>query len=282
MNTRAAVLAVASIGLLSGMDALIKALSGQGYPTFQIAFMRFFIGAILMVFVVAWRRPGWPGWASARANFMRGILSVLTASLFFYALGQMPMAEVFALTFLSPVFLALFGVVLLGETATPRTLAALAAGFAGMLVIVFAGGGFEGAGRSMTGVLAALASAVTYALAMVLLRSLAKKDPVETIVLLQNVFPALLLAGLAWWVWRPIQPDDMGFMLAMGALGTIGHLLLTRAFAMAEAAKLAPLEYTGLVWAILFGWYFFQETPQVMTMAGAGLIVAGAMIASRK
>ena len=282
MNTRAAVYAVLAIGLLSGMDGIIKALSERGYATFQIAFMRFFIGAILASAVLAWARPAMPSFGSIRANFTRGILSVLTASLFFYALGQMPMAEVFALTFLSPVFLAMFGVMILRETLTPRIIAALAAGFAGMLVIVFAGGGFESGGRSLTGVAAALASAVTYALAMVLLRSLAQKDPVETIVFFQNLFPALMLAGFAFYVWKPIAQADWPLMLGMGTLGIIGHLILTRAFAMAEAAKLAPLEYTGLVWALLFGWYFFSETPELMTMAGAALIVGGALVASRR
>ena len=117
---------------------------------------------------------------------------------------------------------------------------------------------------------------------MVLLRARAAKDPVVTIVALQNGVPAAILAIPAWWVWVPPTGRDAALFLAIGTLGVGGHLLLARAFSKAEAARLAPLEYTALVWAVLLGFTVFGEVPTATTLAGAALIVGGALVASRR
>jgi S-adenosylmethionine uptake transporter len=174
-------------------------------------------------------------------------------------------------------------VALLGERLTLGIVLALLAGFAGMLVIV---GGKVGLGTYTTqtvwGAAAVLLSAVTYAAVVVLLRLRAQVDPIPVIVLLQNVLPALLLAPLAAWVWTPLSLEDAGRFLAVGALGVAGHTCLAEAFKRAEAAALAPLHYTVLVWGILWGWVFFREVPGVATLAGAALIVAATVLVQRK
>ena len=157
----------------------------------------------------------------------------------------------------------------------------IAAGFAGMVVIVAGKTGlsFEG---SFWGVAAVLLSAVTYALSMVLLRARAQTDPVVTIVAIQNAAPAAILLVPALLVWRPPSLADWGLLAFIGTLGVLGHLLMARAYAKAQAARLASLEYTALIWASLFGFAFFGEVPTVATLAGAALIVVGAGVASRR
>lgn len=280
MRARAALYAAAAIAVLSVMDAVIKGVA-QRFPTFEVTFFRYLVGSLAIVAVAAARRPGWPSREALRANLYRAVLVVVTATSFFYALGALPLAEVLALSFLAPVFIAVFAVLALRERIDARVAAALAFGFAGMAVIV-AGqpqGAFDG---SLWGVAAVLLSTVTYALSMVLLRARAQRDDAVTIVAIQNLAPALMLAGPAAVVWVAPTASDWPALVAIGALGVAGHLLMVAAYARAEAARLAPIEYTALVWAALLGYAFYAETPTPATFAGAGLIIAGAFAVTRR
>lgn len=279
---QAALCAVAAEALLTLMDALIKGLTAR-YPTFEIAFLRFGFGTLWATVLVVWLRPGWPSKETVRANASRSLLVVVTATCFFFALGRLPFAETVALSFLSPVLMALFGGLLLHEKLDRSIGLALAAGLAGMLLIV---GGRLGASDyqagALWGVVAICVSTVTYALNIIVLRTRAQRDPALTIVWFQSACPAVLLLVPALWVWTPVSTMDLVTFLAVGTLGVAGHYLLAMAFARAEASRLAPLHYTTLVWGILFGYLLFQELPTWATLAGATMIALGAWIAQRK
>ena len=120
------------------------------------------------------------------------------------------------------------------------------------------------------------------ALALVLLRQRAQKDALVTIIVFQNVVPAAMMLLPAVSVWTPPVPDDLGIFAVIGVLGIIGHLLLGLAFKRAEAARLAPTEYSALLFAILFGYLLFAEVPGLVTLAGAALIVIGTALAMRQ
>jgi drug/metabolite transporter (DMT)-like permease len=278
----AAVAAIIGVAILSVMDALIKGVSAR-VPVLEIVFLRFLFGSLTALIVIAWVRPAFPTRETILANGVRALLIVFTAVCFFYALSVLPLAETMALAFLAPVFIAAFGALILREAIDARVLVALVAGFGGVLVIVYGkaemGTLDDGA---ILGALAALASAVTYALAMVLLRARARKDSLVVIVSLQNIVPALILIAPAGFVWITPSAFDWGILAAIGILGVAGHLLLARAFSRAEAAKLAPLDYTSMLWAVLFGYVFFAEVPTPYTFGGAGLIILGALVASRR
>ncbi|MET0605798.1 MAG: DMT family transporter [Beijerinckiaceae bacterium] len=277
-----ALLAGLGVGVLSGMDALIKNVAAR-HHTFEIAFLRYAIGLIFAGAVLAIARPGWPSRESLIVNSSRSFIVALTASCFFFALGALPLAETIALSFLSPIFLAIFGLIVLREPLDGRIAVALLAGLAGMLVIVGPRIGAEGySGTAALGAIAALASAVFYALAMTLLRARARHDPVVTIVFIQNIGPALILLVPALFVWRTPDPADWWIFLGIGGLGVFGHLLLAMAFARAEAARLAPIEYTALVYAAGFGLIFYNEWPTAWVLAGAALIVCAAVASTKR
>lgn len=279
---RPVVLAVLGVGVLSVMDALIKNVAAR-HHTFEIAFLRYAVGLIFAGAAIAFVRPGWPSRESLIVNGSRSFIVAATATCFFYALGALPLAETIALSFLSPLFLAIFGVILLREPVDARIGLALAVGLIGMLVIVGPRLGAESySGQAALGALAALVSAVTYALAMTLLRARARHDPVVTIVFIQNIGPALILLAPAIAVWRAPDLYDWMLFLGIGFGGVAGHLLLAMAFARAQAARLAPLEYTALVWATLFGFLFYGEVPAPYVLAGAALIVGAAFLTSRR
>lgn len=275
---RAVVLAVIGEGVLTLMDATIKSLTPH-YPTFQIAFMRFAMGSLFATALFLLQRPQWPSRDTVRYNALRSVLVVFTATTFFFALSKLAMAEAMALSFVSPLFMAALGVLLLGERFDWRIGIALIAGIAGMTVIVsgrLSGG--EVSRDMMLGAGAVLISAMTYALTMVLLRARAQVDPLPTIVLFQNVGPAVLLAAPAAAVWQTPTAAHVGLFLLVGGLGVCGHTLLVHAFARAEAARLAPVHYVVLVWGIVFGFLFFAEVPTLWTLAGAALIVIATLM----
>jgi drug/metabolite transporter (DMT)-like permease len=273
--------AAAGIAFLSFMDAVIKGMAAS-YPTFQVTFLRFACGSLVAAGVVLAMRPGWPSRETVIANSLRSVVAVLTATTFFYALGQLPLAETLVLSFLAPIFVALFGLLLLKEPVDGRIVGALGIGFLGTLIVVLGQTGDAQTARSWTGVAAALASAIFYALSVVLLRQRAQRDKFIHIVIFQNLGPMLLIAPFGLAVWEPPTAPHLAWFLVMGSLGVIGHILMATAFAKAEAARLAPLEYTALIWATLIGFAAFDEIPTLATLAGGALIVGAALITSRR
>jgi S-adenosylmethionine uptake transporter len=277
---QALLMALVADGLLSIMDAVIKGLTAR-YPTFQIAFLRFAMGGIGAVLVFAYMRPGWPSRASATANLTRSVLVTLTAMSFFYALAKLPLAEAIALSFLSPLFIAAFGALLLGEALGARLIMALGVGFAGMLVMMsgqLGGGNYSDA--ALLGIAAALFSALTYALNVIVLRVRAQTDPVPTIILFQHLGPMCFLALPAWSVWVGVSSSDLLLFALIGAIGIAGHMLLAMAFARAPASALAPVIYTALVWAVVLGYVVYGEVPTASVLGGALLIVVATVLTS--
>ncbi len=289
-------LALIAIFILSAMDAMIKAASVE-FGTLQVVLMRFVMGALVIAVIFAVMFPGWPSWEAIRANAVRGMLVVFTALTFFYGLSVLPLAEALALSFLSPIFIAVLGVALLKEKAGGPIILGLILGTAGMVVMVYGLQTDEAGPRPVLGIAAAIASAFSYGLAIVLLRARAMRDAVVTIVLIQHLVPAIVVSAIAAVVWLAVTPGmaappkfidpkaitlgAMLWFLLIGCCGAVGHFILATAFSRAEAASLAPLDYTSLIWAVLFGFLFFGETPGWSTLLGSALIAAGALATGR-
>jgi drug/metabolite transporter (DMT)-like permease len=279
-DRNAMILALVAIFLLTVMDSIIKSLS-VSFNALQIMYFRHGIGLFFAALVFAWFRPGWPTSMQLRSHFIRTLIMMATGLMFFHALGKMPLAELFVYTFTAPMFVALFGGLILKERLTRPVILGLGLGFAGILLIVLTDPNARFGGGSPDGLAAAILSPITYALAMVLLRKQAGQEPVARIVFIQ----ALLTAGMLSLVMLPITPlpqgDDLAKAVAVAALGTVGSLLLTMAFARAEAAKVIVAEYSGLIWAAIIGFVFFAESPRVIVWAGAALVIAGCLAVVR-
>jgi S-adenosylmethionine uptake transporter len=279
---RTVLLAAGAEGLLTLMDALIKLLTPR-YATLEITFLRYAFGLIGALLYVAWSRPGWPTREAALHNGLRACLIAVIATSFFFALGRLPLADAIALSFISPVLTALMGALLLGERLDWRVAGALAAGFAGMILIVGGAIGTADYGTdALIGAGAVLVAAIGYALNIIMLRHRATRDPLGQIVLIQNLGPALILAVPGLMVWTTPTPQDLALFALIGAVGVTAHTMLAHAFARVEAARLAPVQYVTLVWGVLFGFVFFAEVPAIMTCLGAVLIVLGTLVTRRR
>jgi drug/metabolite transporter (DMT)-like permease len=274
------VLATFGIFMLTCMDAVIKA-QMQVHPVSVSVFMRFVAGGLAAIAVLAILRPPAPTRAEIRANLLRVPLVVLTAGSFFLAVSLLPLAEAISLSFLAPCFIAVLGVVWLKERVDRSIIIALAFGFGGMAVMLWPNLQV-GRTSSALGIGAALFAAFAYAVNIILLRKLALNQHPAIIVAFQNIGPAVLLLPLALWQWSwPDMFDAMMFGLA-GLLGVTGHLALTFAFSRANASRIAPTEYTSLIWAAMIGFVAFAEVPTVYTWAGSALIIAGSLALAKR
>jgi S-adenosylmethionine uptake transporter len=135
-----------------------------------------------------------------------------------------------------------------------------------------------GSANRLLGMVAAGISAVTYAGVVVVARHQAQHDALWTILLVQNLLPALVMALPMLWLWQPMLLSDIPLLLLMGALATGGLLCITWAFSHIEASRAAPVEYTGLVWAALLGFLVFGEVPTVWSLSSAALIMVGCLL----
>lgn len=273
---------VGGVGLLTAMDSMAKEIFSR-LPIVEVSCLRYVFGLLAVLPVIAWVRPGWPSREAILANGARSLLSAVMAIMFFFALSTLPLAETVALSFLSPTFLALFSAWLLRERLSASIGVALAVGFLGMMVIV---SGQLGASRygplAPLGAASAFGSAIIYACSMVMLKARAMRDAVPNIVLILNAGSGLVLAIPAYLQWHPIAIDDLFRLVAIGSLGTSGHLMLAHSFARHPASRLAPFEYSALIWAAGFGLVFFREVPSLATLGGTVLIIISTILASRR
>ncbi len=273
---------VAGIAVFSAMDAVMKGASIAA-GVYTAVFLRNTMGAAMMVPV--WLAAGRPmaGRAAFRVHVQRAVVTSGMAMLFFYSLTLLPLAEAIALSFIAPLIALYLAALLLGEQIHPSAIVASLMGIAGVVVIVaarFGEGGYSA--ESLTGIAALLSSAVLYALNLVLQRKQALlASPVE-IALSQNLIMAAILSLAApWWLDWP-DMHAVGLIAISALLAIMALLMLSWAYARAEAQVLVPVEYTGFLWAALFGWWWFAEPVGLATVAGAVLIVLGCWIAARQ
>jgi len=272
---------MAGIATFSAMDAVMKGLV-LALGTYMTLFWRSLAGAAMAGTLFA-RSPRWPDKSTMRIHLARGILGSGMAVLFFWGLARVPLAQAIALAFIAPLIALYLAAVLLKEDVGPRMIGASLIAFSGV-IIIFIGQAQADLGReALIGSLAILASAVCYAINIILMRRQAQvASPIE-VSFFQSVIMAVVLV-LAWPFMGGIELPPMAAvpMILMAALlATSSHLLLTWAYARANASYLATTEYTSFLWAALFGWVFFREPVSLYTVAGAAMIVAGCLLAAR-
>jgi S-adenosylmethionine uptake transporter len=275
------IVVVAAIGLLSWMDAFMKS-AALAIGAYSALLLRAPIGFVLAAPV--WRLTGgrWPERTVLRIHLIRGVVVVAMAFLFFFSLTLLPLAQAIAMSFIAPLFALLLASVLLGEQIGRRAIVGALMGLAGVAVIL--------AGKiwreTMTagaplGIAAVLGSAMFYAWNLVLQRQQALVAKPLEVATFQNGISFLVLVGFAPAFLQVPQGDQWSDVVVSALLSLSGAMLFTWGYARAETQRLAPLEYSGFLWAALFGWLFFAEAVTPATIAGAALIVAGCWIATR-
>ena len=272
--------ATAGIASFSLMDAAMKDLS-IALGAYNAVLWRNILGALLTGMLFIGTRQRWPEVAVLKLHLLRSVVVAIMAISFFWALARLHLAEAIGLSFIAPVIALYLAAVLLGEKIGREAIWASMAGLAGVAIIL--AGKFRGdySQDSLFGAIAVLFSAVMYAYNLVLARKQAQAaGPIE-IVFFQCLLTGAVLALAAPWFLAPLPLAKLPMLSGACILAIVSLLLLSWAYARAEAQILIPVEYTGFIWAILFGWIFFAETVTLSTLLGTLLIVAGSLIAAR-
>lgn len=279
--------------VFSIQDALIKAVAGT-YPVGEALFIRAIV-ALPILLVIVHRDVGLAALASPNWRFLATRSTILFVSYLAYylAIPALPIAAAAALFFMAPLLIMTMAGPYLGERVPWQSLAAGAVGLVGVIVMVNPGAGiFEWAA------LLSLASAWLYSFSQLMARKIGVVESATTMAFYQNA--AYLIGGVAIsamfavaglqgnghpsldflmrpWLWPTLR--DLMMMGACGVIAAVGMVLLGQAYRLAPANKAATFEYSGLLWAPLWGFLFFAEIPGTGTLVGALLIVGAGIFA---
>jgi S-adenosylmethionine uptake transporter len=282
-STTIVAFAVALLGIafFSTMDAVVKSVS-LAIGTYDTLLWRSIIGVVLVGVPWLLRRPGRPTGAALKLHVERGIVSAAMAWLFFWGLARVPMAQAIALTFIAPLIALLLAALLLKEKIGRNAKVGSVCGLAGVGIILSGQMQAPPGPESGIGAIAILLSALCYAYNIILMRRQAQvADPFE-VALFQNITVAICLASLSPWFGH--VPDAVHFpgIALAAALASISLLLLSWAYARAEANYLSTVEYSAILWASFYGYWLFGEHVRLTTAIGAALIIGGCIAASRR
>jgi drug/metabolite transporter (DMT)-like permease len=204
----------------------------------------------------------------------RGTILLLSSVCFVNALRFLPLADATAINYTTPILVVLLSVLLLGERMTRARTAFVVCGFVGMVLIVR-----PGASILHGGALFALAAAGFYAVYQILTRMLRGDDPRVTLFYPALCGTLLMLPALPFLGHSASMPwTDIALVAVTGLLGTAGHFLFILAFQRAPASGLTPFTYVQLVWAMLLGWLLYGQFPDILTLAGIGVIAASGLL----
>jgi drug/metabolite transporter (DMT)-like permease len=211
----------------------------------------------------------------------RGLIGTSAMGFTFAALGLLPLPEVTAIGFAAPMLTVLFAAALLGERLRVFRTTCVLLGLVGVIVVLWPRLSFDTLeGTALWGVVFVLAAAVLRALVQVQIRRMVQSEETSAIVFyfsLTSTGFALLTLPFGW-VWPPFEALVM--LIAAGLVGGLAQIFLTSAYRFAGAAVVAPFDYASILFAILFGWFFFDEVPTGMVVLGSAIVVAagGAII----
>ena len=269
------------IALYSIMDAVMKAVSLE-IGAYNTLVWRLGIAVILTGMLYALTRPSLPARTTMRVHFGRSILVAVMAMAFFWGIVRVPLAEAIALSFIAPLIALGLAALFLREQVGSRSVIGSVLGLAGVAVILsgrLAGSYSE---DTLLGVAAVLLSAVFYAVNLVVARHQAQIAKPLEIAFWQNLFVLGLLGVAAPLLLEVPDAQHWPGIATASVLAVASLLLLSWAYARAEAQILLTVEYTAFIWAALMGWWMFGEKLTVATISGTLLIVAGCLLALRR
>lgn len=274
--------ALVAVALLSLMDALMKG-AALAIGAYSAAFLRALAGLALAAPLWLLRGGRWPSQEVLRVHLLRGVCGAFMGLTFFYALTKLPIAETIAISFIAPLAALWLAAIFLGEKIRREAIIAAVLGLAGTIIIV----GRRLGSASFTqdtalGLAAIIFSALLYAGNLVISRHQAQlAQPLEISVFHSGVAAAVFVLAAPFLLRLP--DADAALLIAGSAVLTVaGMVFFAWAYARAEAQVLVPMEYSGFLWASLFGWLFFAERVTWTTLTGTLLIVIGCWMAARR
>ena len=271
-NVKAALLALAGFAVFATHDAVIKALGGS-YSPFQILFFSVLFSFPLVALMLmrdpsqSNLRPENPTWIAGRT-----IAAVIAGFSAFYAFSVLPLAQVYAFMFAAPLIITVLSIPILGEKVGIHRWAAVVLGLTGVLIVLR-----PGAEPLTVGHVAGLTAAIGTAFVSVITRKIGQQER-SAVLMLYPMMANLILMGMTLpFVYQPMPIGDLGLQMivAMGGFG--GGLIIILAYRAGDAAIVAPMQYSQIIWGTLAGMFFFSETPDQYTAIGAAIVIAAGL-----
>lgn len=250
------------------VTAIVKVV-GSDVPPAQSAFLRYVLG---LVFLIPMIRPILRAQLSRRAIGLFGLRGVAHTGgviCWFYAMTQIPIAEVTAMNYLSPVYVSILAVFFLGERMAVRRILAIVVALVGALIILRPG--FR---ELSPGHFAMLITAASFAVGYLVAKIMADEVDAAVVVGMLSITVTICLAPFAWAVWVPVTWEQLGWLFLVAVFATAGHYTMTLAFAAAPLTVTQPVTFLQLVWATALGALVFAEPVDIWVIAGGGLIIA--------
>lgn len=251
-----------------GVTAVVKYL-GQDVPAAQAAFLRYVLG---LVFLIPMIRPILAARLTRRQlRFfaVRGAVHTLAVILWFFAMARIPIAEVTAMNYLSPIYVSIGAALFLGEKLPPRRLVAVLVALIGAIVILR-----PGMKAVEPGHIAMLGTAVFFAIGYLIAKQLSGEVSAAVVVGMLSVTVTIGLAPFAWAVWVTPTLPQLGGLFLVACFATAGHYSMTLAFAAAPLTVTQPVTFLQLVWAVLLGAVVFGEAVDAYVVLGGVIIMA--------
>ncbi|HTC14932.1 MAG TPA: DMT family transporter [Steroidobacteraceae bacterium] len=273
-RARAIALMLGAVASFSGMDTLLKILSAH-YPPLEVAVLR---GACSLPFMLVPLALSGAGWRSLRPrrlpmHVMRAALMVVALGGFIYAVRVLSLANAYAVFLSAPLLVTALSAPLLKEPAGAGNWVAILVGLVGVLTMLRP----DVSGLASFGSLAALVSALAYALSVIAVRALARTESTPNVVLWTIGLMTLFAGVLAAPGWVPINGAHWPWLVALGLLAAVAQYLLTEAFRSAPPPVVAPFEYTALLWGIAIDWLLWHVLPSFRVCLGGSVVIASGL-----
>ena len=271
-------LKIGAIALFTVMFALVKALSDT-IPAGQAVFFRsaFAIPVLFAWLLMQGEFSGAVSIKSKRAHVWRGFVGTAAMGLNFTAAGFLPLPEITAIGFTTPLLIVVFASVMLGERVGVYRISAVLVGLIGVLIIVeprLTLGEMDAAQDAMMlGVILAITAAACAALAQIQIRKMVQVERTSAIIFYFCITASVFsLSTVGTWVWP--SPPQFLILILIGILGGVGQIMLTTAYRYAPASVIAPFDYTAMIFALGIGYFAFAELPSAQMILGAGIVIA--------
>jgi len=265
-------LGLLAFALYATHDTVVKYL-GASYSTFQIVFFSgLFSFPLIILMLLQDPTPGTlrtrhPWW-----NLARTVSMVMGWAAVFYAFSVLPLAQTYAILFSTPLLITLLSIPVLGERVGIHRGAAVLVGLVGVLIVLRPGGAELTLGHA-----AALLAAVGSATSSVIVRRIGRDERAAVLMLYPMLASVVVMGAILPFVYVPVEAIDMAALAVVAVLAFGAALCIIAAYRRSEATVVAPMQYSQIIWAALFGWLFFNELPDLWTVVGALVIIASGL-----
>ncbi len=265
------------------MSAMIKATSDHVPPGQAVFFRSFFAIPVILIWLW-WRHDLSTGLKvqSPMGHFWRGVVGTTAMGLGFAALGLLPLPEVTALGYTTPLLVVIFAAMFLDERVGIFRISAVALGMAGVFIVLaprlttLSGPTVETA--QAVGAVLVLMSATCAALAQIYIRKLVRTEQTSAIVFYFSLTATLLSLLTIPFGW--VMPDllEVGLLVLAGLIGGTAQIFLTSSYRFADASVIAPFDYASMLFALVIGYVIFDEVPTETMLLGATLVISAGII----